>query len=236
MNKPARKIVIVLWMFVSLVIAGGCSSHRKAVTSESNYGWTRLSLPIKIKIDEPQRFSIGGTATFERDSSVVFSFRMLGMEVAAMQIRSDSVLVVDKYHKQYISAPTEEIVSELNLDMADIQDLLLGRVPTHNSRRVKNHSITIKESEGMIENISITPENQKPVTIDFSQAVMTDRGKIAEEMSYTGRIGNHPLSISIVWSPEKSKWDADVNVKELSVGRGYKRIPAENLKRMLQQN
>ncbi len=87
-----------------------------------------MTVKCRVAVDAPQGLSFSGQATMKRGSWIHFSLRMIGMEVAAAWINNDSILVVDKFHRRYISQPLDALFRDTGVDVGDLQDFLTGRM------------------------------------------------------------------------------------------------------------
>lgn len=236
-----RRLKTGVLLFLVLIMAvSSCRNQKTALPtyqSENRVMWERINMPVKLKLEAPNHFTISGTATFLRDTSIVFSLRMLGLEVAAIQLDRDSLLVIDKFHKYYLQAPISEISQKLNLTLSDIQNLLLGRVPDYNfSRTNSDFTAEMIESDGQIGLLTISTSGRAPFTIEYGASVETPYGYFAKTLKANGELGKNPLSLTIEWSPDKAKWNEEVPLRKISIGKGYQEINIDNLKRMFSIN
>jgi hypothetical protein len=71
--------------------------------------------------------SVSARAVMKRNRWISLSMRMFGFEVASAWIDNDSVHVVDRYHKNYLSESTAKAFGAVGLKVSDLQDMLLGR-------------------------------------------------------------------------------------------------------------
>ncbi|MCH5320051.1 MAG: DUF4292 domain-containing protein [Paramuribaculum sp.] len=235
--KTLLKTVYILFMLAIVMTAGGCGSKKSALSSnvgQNTQSWEKLTMPVKIRLDEPQRFSISGNATFVNDQSIIFSFRMLGMEVAAMQLDRDSLVVLDKFHKYFFKAPISDLSKEVNLQIGDIQQLLLGQIPQTLSLKSKGKgfSAEIIETDGLLKEIKVSVSGKEPFTATYGSLLPTPFGYITESITTSGELGTRPFRLSVEWTPSKAKWNDDVSVRPVTVGKGYKEISVDNLKKM----
>lgn len=92
------------------------------------YGdWQDVTLPVRVSLEAPKSMSVSARASMKRDQWISISVRMLGFEVASMYVDRDSVHVVSRYHKAYVSESLQRIFGNNDVSVGDIQDLLLGR-------------------------------------------------------------------------------------------------------------
>lgn len=236
LKRAASNILLVALLLCCLT---GCHSQKKAVEgatgyqSTSSFEWERLSMPVKIRLEGSQNLSISGTATFIGDESVYFSLRMLGMEVAAMELTRDSIALADKFHKYYLKASWKDVSKELNLQLSDVECLLLGRVPSRSlAKGGRGYTVDMAEKDGMIERIVILVDGKEPFTVDYGKGETTPYGMIAESLKAQTELKGKDMRLTVEWSPGKAKWNSDVAARSLTIGRGYKEIELENIKQI----
>lgn len=141
----------LLPLLALLLMLSGCGASRQSVkkpegpkeipaqisrqTPEQRYellcrtyaDWEEVTMPLRVTLTEPKSLTLGAKASMKRGQYINLSVRMLGFEVAAMWLDTDSIHVVDRYHKAYYSAGVAKAFGNAGLTVADIQDLLLGR-------------------------------------------------------------------------------------------------------------
>lgn len=92
----------------------------------SDYGeWDTIKIPFSARVDGV-KVSLSGNAFMIRDESIYLSAKFFGSEVAVLCINNDSITLVDKFHRIYVSEPTELLTAIFPLTVGNIQDLLLG--------------------------------------------------------------------------------------------------------------
>lgn len=89
--------------------------------------WNEVTMPVRLTLTEPKSLNLSARATMKRGQYINMSVRMLGFEVAALWLDTDSIHIVDRYHKAYFSAGVAKAFGNAGLTVNDIQDLLLGR-------------------------------------------------------------------------------------------------------------
>lgn len=90
--------------------------------------WADVQLPVSITLidSEGKGQSLSGRLTMVRDSAIEISLRAMGVEAATAYIDSDTVVVADKYHKQYLAEPYCSVFGASGLSVGNLQDALLG--------------------------------------------------------------------------------------------------------------
>lgn len=91
-------------------------------------GWTDLSMPIKVELQAPKRFSVSGKASMVRGKSIDISLRFLGMEVASIKADRDSVYVLYKLEKVAVAESVSRLSATYGFDLEDLQCMLIGRL------------------------------------------------------------------------------------------------------------
>ncbi len=143
------KVYLIALLGLALLSLGSCRSskssagHKESTTGQSTekdlqaylgdicsqYGaWTDVSMPVKIELQAPKRFSVSGKASMVRGKSLDFSLRFLGMEVASLKADRDSVYVLYKLEKIAFAESIGRISEAYGFDLEDLQCLLLGRM------------------------------------------------------------------------------------------------------------
>jgi len=143
------KVYLIALLGLALLSLGSCRSsksaagHKESTTGQSTekdlraylgnicsqYGdWTDVSMPVKIELQAPKRFSVSGKASMVRGKSLDFSLRFLGMEVASLKADRDSVYVLYKLEKIAFAESIARISEAYGFDLEDLQCLLLGRM------------------------------------------------------------------------------------------------------------
>lgn len=210
--KRTSLLTIAATIMAFLAVTGleGCRSHKAAVVP-STESWSALSLPVKIRIAEPQKTSVSGTATFERGRSVNLSFRMIGMEVARARLTADSATVIDKFHKKYISVDPAEFLSRAGLDMTSLQDLLLG---------ISGPSATAKAT---------VIGGSEALSVEYTGTASTPFGEMATGIAWKARIKGKSISGTIEWDLGRARWNENATVSPLTIPAGYTEIDLTKL-------
>ncbi len=198
---------IIMTLLVTACLEG-CRSHKEsAVTATSQ--WIALSIPVKIRIAEPQKASLSGTAIFERGRAVNLSFRMLGMEVAQARLTADSAMVIDKFHKKYICVDPADFMRRAALDMTTLQNLLLGIDDTASSATVRGSSDAI--------------------TIEQTDPTATPYGTMAAKTTWRSEIKGKSISGTIEWDFGRARWNDDATARPITIPEGYSEVDLTKL-------
>ncbi|MCC8072010.1 MAG: DUF4292 domain-containing protein [Bacteroidales bacterium] len=231
--------------------------------------WERLKAPVKVAMESPSRFSVSASAIMERDKSILFSLRFLGMEVGVAYITPDTLLVVDKYHNQYISESLRNFLGGTSFAFANLQDLLLGRPFLFQQEAIDASNVGMLEAS-LITDDRASTEDEKTIgevwmvmpdtaaasavggvtpsygfLFDSSAALLklivqagtypplifsylapydTPCGPMASGLTLYTNAQKRTIQASIDWELSKAQWDADVNLRSVSIPKGCKRI------------
>jgi hypothetical protein len=112
---------------ISAAIAAQTPQQRYTALCESYGEWDDVTVPVKVTLTTPKSMSVSARAVMKRNRWISLSMRMFGFEVASAWIDNDSVHVVDRYHKNYLSESTAKAFGAVGLKVSDLQDMLLGR-------------------------------------------------------------------------------------------------------------
>ncbi len=90
--------------------------------------WADVQLPITVTMidTDGKGQSLSGRLTMVRDSAIEISLRAMGVEAATAYIDPDTVVVADKYHKQFLAEPYCSVFGASGLSVGNLQDALLG--------------------------------------------------------------------------------------------------------------
>lgn len=89
--------------------------------------WHTVKMPLNVSVSGSQQLTAGGTAVMVRDSLLRMSFRLIGFEVAVIELTRDEALIVDRAHRTYYRQPLTQFISDLPVNLSNLQDLFLGR-------------------------------------------------------------------------------------------------------------
>lgn len=188
-------------------------------SGSANYNpsaWTSVQMPVRLSLTQPKKFALSGRVTMLRDSVINMSMRMLGMEVAAVQVTSDSVWVVDRFHKAVFSAATAGFLSDHNLSLGMLQGMMLGLD-------------TQGESPVHIRNAS----GDDIATVSLSGYTDTPAGLVASVININAEVRKTPIELTLVWSPDRAVWnDPSTTVRFRNDFSGYRRYSLADIRRL----
>jgi hypothetical protein len=200
-------------LLLALVFAmSACHSSRNAATLAAGAEWHDAYMPVKVKLNSPMSMSLSGRATIVRDSLVNVSMRVLGMEVAVVNMTPDSVVFVDKYHKYLFAERLQTLLGSHQLTLGDIQDIILGLKPNAPLNQLSFNN----------------PGNEKPVTVTFSDFVDTPAGSIAQNVALSAPLNKSEVDAELIWSASSATWNSGRTVDFVTPSKGYKRVSIQN--------
>lgn len=279
MNKLLTAAAALLMLAGALL--SGCSTQKKAVSApgtavteersigfdavKASYGaWERIRVPFTLRLNAPQKASISGTATMERGRLIILSMRVLGIEMAVVQVTPDSATFVDKMNRRYLSLPVDKALGGFDANISNIQDLLTGRAfllgtdslaatrPSDFSFNVTNggrawtlapkrtpkgaaYSFTFNPSNELT-GLTVTPKGHPEATLGYSDAAGTPEGMFASLLSVDLTVRDKRVDAALEWNWSRARYDADVDVRPVSIGSNYKPIKPEALIKSLPVN
>lgn len=259
---------------LSLLTAGGCRSSRQAVTPAAPteevtdnelparaaamltapLPWTSVKMPVKVRLKSPASVSLSGTAVMERGKGVQISLRFMGMvDVGSLTATPDSVTVIDKYHKLYLSVPTAELLKGLPATVDNLIDLLLGQpfilggtrpsagdasltlAATPDGRWIMTpgtvkdvwqYSFIGNEANRLVSTV-LTRSGVPVATLDYSDITATfQAGPVAGEATLTVP-GKKPVEADITWRIDRATWGA-ATITAPRIPSGYRRVNPAN--------
>lgn len=279
MSNP-RSIVSLLSLAIVMALAfSACSPKRQtvapatvpgtetvdpyeALVESCSPGWRQLRVPFTLRLISPKEVSIGGTATMDRDRLVILSLRMLGFEVGALQVTGDTLTVIEKMNRQYLTAPIAKALGGFDANVANIQDLLCGRVfilgadsitadmrrdfditpDRDNARRLiltprrqprgARYAFAIN-TRSRLEDLTVIPGKHPEATVTYSGHADTPCGTMASSMTIVAEVNGKPVEALIEWDWRRARFDADVEIRPVTIGRGYKPLDIQSLLKKL---
>ncbi len=266
LQKSIAAIAVVLAVALSL---GACSSNpsRKGGESSSldqslsarfasmvnNRGeWTQLQVPVKIKLNSPEKFSISGRAYMIRGKRIYISLRILGMEVATADIEGDSVWVADKFNKRYIAEDIKSIMGGGDISISDLQDLLLGRIFITGEKKITEKSakklflaeeattwtitpkkkiygvgytFTFDKSDNHLSQLAVATSGNV-VKAMYSNPYNCEQGEFMQQIDVSGKVGKQSLSGRFTTTMKSAKW-SNLKMPKRQDFDGYNRLNGE---------
>lgn len=232
---------------------------------QCNAKWQDVKIPIKLKLKSPKDISVSGYLTMSRDKSINISLRMLGFEVGALTLTEDSIIAYEKLNKRYVSEPLTQLLAGFPATVGNVQALLLGKLfmPGSDTAALtagKNAKIEVKNNgkqtyvlypqiniKGLTCSFEVltgsSPTLQsfsgtagtKPFSCDYSDFLNDNvAGKCATLLTLKATAGDTSIDATIEVNLKKAKWNTGEQ-PSTKIPKGYQRIPAASLVKMLKQ-
>ena len=230
------------------VTTSGLSSRLNEVTS-SMHSWKSVKMPMNLKLESPVKASLGGTVVMQRNRGITMSLRFMGLvEVGTLTVTDDSITVIDKYHKMYLTESVSGLLDGFDFTVNNLQDILLGR-PFVAGRDGFTASSDLTLGKLTADTWSVTPPpfdscwDYSFVFDTFNllkELVVSTSGRPKAAISYEGLESQTPagpvagkmainvpgkrsVKISVSWKTGRAQWDSS-QVDMPSVPEGYRRI------------
>lgn len=207
--------------------ASGGEPHARFAAMTAAYGlWQDVQMPVRATIRSPFSISASGRLTMVQGKLIHISVRLLGMEVAVMQVTPDSVFVVDKFHRYLIAEPTEKLTARTGLTVGDMQNALLGRafLPGQGAATASMSSrLTLGEEDGML---SIAPADAPAGYTWRMHAATLDDGRVALADLTVSVDGQSPATAAYTPAAQLSPIGAIATAVDLRAAVAGKKIDA----------
>lgn len=205
----------------------GSEPHARFAAMTAAYGlWQDVQMPVRASIRSPFSISASGRLTMVQGKLIHISVRLLGMEVAVMQVTPDSVFVVDKFHRYLIAEPTEKLTARTGLTVGDMQNALLGRafLPGQGAATASMSSrLTLGEEDGML---SIAPADAPAGYTWRMHAATLDDGRVALADLTVSVDGQAPATAAYTPAAQLSPIGAIATAVDLRASVAGKKIDA----------
>lgn len=218
--------------------------------------WSEMSVPLKVELKSPAQFSASGKAYMRRGKDVYITIRMLGFEVATAYIDADSIRVADKFNKRYMAEPISKALAGADLTVADIQDVLLGRVFV-NSKGTFGKSMlkSVELAEAATgDGLTITPKSKvagasysfsvldnplrlaslnveaagRTASCAYSSPELTASGVFMEVADIAATLGGKKINVALKWDFSNVKFEVSNSIR-WKTPKNYKRLQAASL-------
>lgn len=279
--NPRNLIISVISSAAIAIAISGCRSQKDAAATSAteNIGngytkqtpladryptlvdsykeWATVSVPVKIELNEPKRFSISGRAYMDRDKSVLLSLRMLGLEVATVYIDNDSIFITEKLHKYYVAEDVESLLAGYPVTVGDLQSMLLGQafvagkgridkresnmmslssVPTGGSWAITppspaegiGYTFTISDSDNRLESLTVTIEDHHPTSVIYTHPAQSPAGAVNGRLEISSHAAKKPISASMKWNFKGAEWNT-ADLRQWKRPKGYTRLKRSDI-------
>ena len=278
-----RNILSTLAVIAVAVIMAGCSSSRRASASSgvglssssasrtgeslpalyaaftgSYTGWTDVKAPVSLSLEAPRRMSVSATLNMVRDRGMSLSLRVLGMEMASVVVKGDSIYAMSKPHRCYLAESISSLLAGFPATTGNLQDLLLGRPfilggASMTPSLSRGYELGADESGAWgikptaVSGVDYAFVMKTPgastvtllqtswgaggsATVSYSDPTDTPSGPAAADAVLSTRMNDKSVKASVEWNFRKAKWNTGATV-EWRRPSGYNRVtPAELVK------
>ena len=122
-------------IIVAIIALSSCSVSRRASTR-----YQTLSQRVQVQLEwNQQRYSMNSTVRIWRGEIIIVSVQpMLGIEMLRVEATRDSVLVLDKMNRRYVTLAYSDIEQQtrLKINYKTLQDLLSKPVSKENKEHI----------------------------------------------------------------------------------------------------
>lgn len=234
-----KKIFLLLAILLTAFCFDSCKSSKQTVKPDNRVTsaeWTRVRVPVNVRLTSPTNISVGATVTMIRDTSITVSAKVFGMEVFVAQATNDSVLIVDKMHRQYLGENLSDALAGLPINASYVQDILTGHpIDIPQSILPPGAKCTVNMNGDMLSEIAFSNRGATKVTVTYPATVTTPYGAMAESTvidADTGKPGKE-IKATFEWQWSKAKWNDDVEPRVIKLSDKYTRIDTGNITKLL---
>lgn len=238
--------------------AGESLTELYAAFTGSYTGWTDVKAPVSLSIEAPRRMSVSATMVMVRDRGLSLSLRVLGMEMASVVVKGDSIYAMSKPHRCYLAESISSLLAGFPATTGNLQDLLLGRpfilgggamtpalsrgyelaADDSGAWGIKPAGVSgveyafIMNSPGAstVTLLQTSWGAGGSATVSYSDPATTPSGPAAADAVLSTRMNDKSVKASVEWNFRKAKWNTGATV-EWRRPSGYNRVtPAELVK------
>ncbi|MCM1164203.1 MAG: DUF4292 domain-containing protein [Muribaculaceae bacterium] len=212
--------------------------------------WHTMSVPVGIRVKDSGLPSLSGTLSMRRDLDISISLRFLGMEMGALYVTADSVWAYVKPQKIYLAESIPELLGGFPATVGNLQSLLLGRLFTLGDNTANLGGAEILEMGR--DTYTITPRSPQPgldygfgvklpantiSAVAFSRGTHSatvlypEPGEADIEVTTPGR----KMQAEITLSLDRAESDASASSRRFAIPKGYKRVCASSLLKLISQ-
>lgn len=205
-------------------------AHAAELLAADYTPWSDIYCPVTLGIEAPEPQSASGRCTMVRDSLIHISLRAMGTEVAVAHITSDSVWIIDKYHKAYAAEPLSALLGGYPLALSQIQDLMLGQAFMPDSSLAPlAPAIVSRSSRPVLLATELTAPNGNSVTLAYADTASTAAGPAAANISAWAVLQGTGLGASMQWKWRDAKWDTGRRPQFRAPKADYRRLTFSDL-------
>lgn len=272
--KTSRYVVFILAMGVLLIVSSCKSSSGlskdtttlPASTAAVDYGRKvmknaqsskAVTAKVKVKVQaDGKEVTVNGNLKMMRDEVIQLSLSMLGFEIGKLEFQTDEVLIIDKFHRQYVKVPYSKVdfLNKTNLDFNALQAIFWGELFVPGAKDVASqldkfslsssgdHTLLSLKNEPRLEYDFLTNTTTTLLNrIGISPKNVTEEGAfVCKYSSYTKFQGkSFPNSIDLSFSGEGVKAGLTMTLSDLGnrtdwntrteVSSKYKQVDARGI-------
>lgn len=230
-------------------------TQRAEALAQTAGEWNELNLPVKVELKSPFSISGSGRAYMRRGQDIYISIRMLGFEVLVVYIDSKTVNVADKFNHRYLSEPIDQLLGNVSLTVADIQDLILGRVFVNgigtfsasmldkvslarssdsqwtitpkNKVAGASYSFSVDNATNVLKSLNVFID-RRTFTCNYSAEALTQCGRFMSDARVQAKVNGKDIDALLRWNFSGAKFEVSESVK-WKTPSGYTRINAADL-------
>lgn len=231
---------------------------------DSYSDWTDFYSPVTLRLESPKSMSISGRATMVSGKEIYISLRMLGMEIAVIYIDENKIYAIDKFHKQFIEEDLKELLSDVDITIKDVQNILLGHLTSLGKgtvdrndvheftflsaddqwiltpeKQIKGTSlnfIATKTEPPLLTDISLRIKGKGVFGCKYSDITVTPAGATAALLTLHAPMGTGDVKASLEWDIQDAKWNEGRTPKFKMPSSSYKRIDTKSLLQSIGNN
>lgn len=224
--------------------------------------WQDFYGSVNLSLQAPASASISGRATMVRGDAILISLRMLGMEIGVLYIDSDSVFVLDKYHKYYMAESLDALLRGYPMTISDVQNFLLGQAFVPGSGTIAPSlpdNIDLAAADGnwtlqparrrdgvdwwctasetlppILESITFVLNGANRVDCVYDDAVETDAGVAQSILQVYAQAAGKEYAARVKFDLDGAKWNTGRSIS-FSLPSGYRRIDVAALMEALKK-
>lgn len=237
------------------------AADRYSILVDSYKDWSTVSVPVKIELNAPKRFSISGRAYMDRDRSVLLSLRMLGLEVATIYLDNDSIFITEKLHKYYVAEDVKSLLAGYPVTVGDLQSMLLGQAFVAGKGRIDNrelkimditdapvsggwtitppppaegigYTFAISDNDNRVERLTVTVENYLPTSVNYTDPAQSPAGTVNSRLEISSHAAKSPVNASMKWNFKGAEWNT-TGLRQWKRPHGYTRLKRSDIIKML---
>jgi len=218
--------------------------------------WDNVKVPVTLRLKSPKKFSVGGTLTMQRDVSIHISLRFLGMEMASLMVTQDSIYACYKLQRLYFAESIAGFTGGFPATVGNVQDLLLGRAFALGDKELTEvqcslsgngetwtaapangpdgigYSFSIDTPTNNVETLDVSLPLRKPIEVRYSDFMLSASGPMAATADLSASTRKTTFSGRLSIDADRAEWGRG-NVRQWTVPRGYTRVKASDIMRMI---